>query len=451
MEEGRGENMSLKAGLMQQQTIQLTMTQELTQAIALLQYSALELTAFLENKALENPLIQIEFDHSHSADPLWERPKKSAKPVEKDKKSWIEQIGGEKKTLEEYLFSQLNPSSLDGECKKILRHLILNLDESGYLRVSPGEVAKQLKTAESVVEKYLTMLQELEPAGIGARSLNECLLLQLKRLPERNELAEVIISEYFTPFAEKKWPELAKTLGIKLPQIQEVFDLVQTLNPRPALAFQEERPVYIVPDVVIKWDGDQLMVSVYNETIPKISFNQEYYRYFSAFNDRQVNRFLKEKQQDYYWLVRSLEQRKETLLKVTGKIVEKQEDFFRHGPSYLKPMTMKEVSDELGIHESTVSRAVREKYAETPFGTFELRSFFTSTLHTVSDDAVSAQRVKDAIAALIAGESKQKPLSDQQIARLLKEQEGIIVSRRTVAKYRSQLGIPSSSKRKRYD
>ncbi|MFS8629666.1 MAG: RNA polymerase factor sigma-54, partial [Bacillales bacterium] len=286
---------------------------------------------------------------------------------------------------------------------------------------------------------------------IGARSLNECLLLQLKRLPERNELAEVIISEYFTPFAEKKWPELAKTLGIKLPQIQEVFDLVQTLNPRPALAFQEERPVYIVPDVVIKWDGDQLMVSVYNETIPKISFNQEYYRYFSAFNDRQVNRFLKEKQQDYYWLVRSLEQRKETLLKVTGKIVEKQEDFFRHGPSYLKPMTMKEVSDELGIHESTVSRAVREKYAETPFGTFELRSFFTSTLHTVSDDAVSAQRVKDAIAALIAGESKQKPLSDQQIARLLKEQEGIIVSRRTVAKYRSQLGIPSSSKRKRYD
>lgn len=443
--------MSLKTGLVQQQTVKLTMTQELTQAIALLQYSAQELTTFLENKALENPLIQIESNHSHAGDLLRERPKKRKKPDQKDNKAWIEQIGGEKKTMEEYIFSQLNPACLNEECKKVFRHLILNLDESGYLRADIGEVANQLGTDASVVEKYLHMLQELEPAGIGARSLNECLLLQLKRFPERHELAEFIISEYFTLFAEKKWPELAKALGIKLSQIQEVFDLVQTLNPRPALAFREERPVYILPDVVIKWDGEDLTVAVCNETIPKISFNREYFRYFSALNDRQVNRFLKEKQQDYYWLVRSLEQRKETLLKVTGKIVEKQEDFFRRGPSYLKPMTMKEVSDELGIHESTVSRAVREKYAETPYGTFELRSFFTSTLNTVSDDAVSAQQVKDAIADLIAGESKQKPLSDQQIARLLKERQGYIVSRRTVAKYRSQMGIPSSTKRKRYD
>lgn len=444
-------NMNLKAGLWQQQTIRLAMTQELTQAIALLQYSSMELTSFLENKALENPLIQIEYGNVKAMDPRRDRVKKRGKAFEKDKRDWIEQIGTERKTLEDHLFSQLELANLDENNKKIIRSLILNLDENGYLRASTAEIAQKLKITDKMVEYYLSVLQELEPAGIGARSLKECLLLQLKRLPERNELAETIVSEYFTSFAEKKWPEIAKALGIKLSQIQKVFDLVQTLNPRPASQFQEESPAYIVPDVVIKWDGEDFQISVFDDIIPKISFNQDYYRQFSSYDDQQVQNFLKEKQQDFHWIIRSLEQRKETLTKVAVKIVEKQQDFFRYGPSCLKPMTMKEVSDELGIHESTVSRAVREKYAETPFGTFELRSFFTSMLNTVSDEATSSHSVKNAIKELIDGESKQKPLSDQQISRILKEKEGIIISRRTVAKYREQLGIPSSAKRKRYD
>ena len=206
-----------------------------------------------------------------------------------------------------------------------------------------------------------------------------------------------------------------------------------------------------MPDVVVRRDGDDVSVSVFDALIPKISFNESYYRQLSTHKDQDVNRFLQEKQGDFQWIQRSLEQRKETLLKVSMKIVEKQKDFFLKGPAHLNPMTMREVAEELEVHESTVSRTVREKYMQTPAGTYELKSFFTSSVQTTENDQASSQKVKAAIQDFIKGENKQKPISDQEIAELLKEQEGMVVSRRTVAKYRDQLGIPSSSKRKRFE
>lgn len=443
--------MNLNAGLWQQQTLKLTMTQELSQAIALLQYSTQELTSFLENKALENPLMQIEFSNVQSIDPRTDRPKKTTKRYDKDRQNWIEQIGIEKRTLGEYLYTQLNGNSLTHEQQKIFKEITYNLDENGYLCSDIEDIAKQLCVSTEEVEEILTIIHELEPAGVGARSLKECLYLQLEKQDKRNELAETIISDYFDLFAEKKWKNLAKHLDVKLTQIQEVFDLIQTLNPRPASDFQDEKPAYIIPDVLIEWDGEDFRISVFDEVLPKISFNQQYFNQFSSYKDKQVNRFLQEKQQDYQWILKSLEQRKETLTKVTIKIVEKQPDFFVKGPSFLKPMTMRDISEELGIHESTVSRAVREKYAQTPFGTFELRSFFTSTIQTTSSENTSSQQVKNAISQLVSKENKQKPYSDQEIVQQLKESEGIVVSRRTITKYREQLGIPSSSKRKRYE
>ncbi|WP_026582034.1 RNA polymerase factor sigma-54 [Bacillus sp. J33] len=443
--------MNLKAGLWQQQTMKLAMTQELTQAIALLQYSTQELSSFLESKALENPLLKIESGHVQTMDPRYDRVKQTRTKVEKDKINWIEQIGGCKTMLlDEYLKSQLSLDLKKTE-KRVIERLIESLDENGYFRADLNSVASELRISADEAERLLAMLQQLEPAGVGARSLQECLSLQLKRLPERNELAEVIIDEYFILFAEKKWKEIAKQLGVELKEIQEVFDLVQTMNPRPASSFHSEKSAYITPDVIIKWDGDSFSVSVFDEVLPKISFNEDYFKRFSAAGDRSVSRFLQEKQQDYHWIMRSIEQRKETLTNVTLKIVEKQQDFFIKGPSHLKPMTMKEISDELEIHESTVSRAVREKYAQTPFGTYELRSFFSSTIKTTSDENTSSQQVKTIISKMIEGENKKKPLSDQELVKLLKEKEGMVVSRRTIAKYRDQLGIPSSSKRKRYD
>lgn len=443
--------MNLQAGLWQQQTLKLTMTQELTQAIALLQYNAQELSAFLENKALENPLLQIEPGNVQAMDPRKDRVKPTRKKVNKDKQNWIEQIGETVTYLDEYLKSQVDLDLLTINGKKVFDYLVECIDENGYFRAEVSEVAAHFKLSEAEVYEHLELLQGLEPAGIGARNLQECLLLQLRRCEKRNALAEEIVEKHFISFAEKKWKDIAKLLNVKLNEIQEVFDFIQTLNPRPASSFQHEKSAYIVPDVVIKWDGESFVVSIFDEALPKISFNSGYYEKFASNQDKQVNRFIQENQQDYQWIMRSIEQRKETLTKVSLKIVEKQGDFFMNGPAYLRPMTMKEIADELEIHESTVSRAVREKYAQTPFGTYELRSFFSSTIKTTSDENTSSKQVKTVISQLVEGENKQKPLSDQEIVHLLKEKEGMVVSRRTIAKYRDQLGIPSSSKRKRYE
>lgn len=440
--------MDLKAGLWQQQTLKLTMTQELSQAIALLQYSTQELTSFLEEKAMENPLLKIE---AGAIEPRRNHSKGKPMKMGNDKQSWIEQIGEENRTLDAYLHSQMNIMDMPKEDKVVLDELIYNIDENGYLCASVEEIAIRLDISIEEVEKGLHVIQGLEPAGIGARDLKECLYLQLKRSRTENELAEKILLEHFTLFAEKKWKELGKLIGVTPVDIQQVFDFIQTLNPRPAAVFQNERAVYIIPDVVVMWNGVEFTISVFDEVLPKISFNEQYYKQFSSYKDKQVNRFLQEKQQDYVWVVKALEQRKETLTKVAVKIVEKQNDFFMRGPAFVKPMTMKDISEELGIHESTVSRAVREKYAQTPFGLFELKFFFSSTIQTTSEENASSKQVKDIISQLISKENKHKPLSDQEIVHLLKKENGIVVSRRTIAKYRDQLGILSSTKRKRYE
>ena len=442
---------NMRTGLWQQQTLKMNMTQELTQAIALLQYNAMELNAFLEDKAIENPLLQLESEQVKVMDPYNDRSKPSRKKTNKDQQNWIEQIGTKMKSLDEYVKSQLEPQHLHTGTEKIFNYLIENLDGNGYITVDLKEVAAKFQLPVEEAERHLQVIQGLEPAGIGARNLQECLLLQLKRLPCRNERAELIIADYFILFAEKKWKEIAKKLRVELKEIQVISDLVRTLNPRPAAFFHDELPSYITPDVVIKWDGASFSVSIFDGVLPKISFNQVYFQKFSSAADKQVSRFLQDKKLDYQWILRSIEQRKETLLNVTLKIVEKQQDFFSKGPAYLKPMTMREISDELDIHESTVSRAVREKYAQTAFGTLELRSFFSSTIQTISQENTSSQQVKNIIRTMIEAENKQKPLSDQELVQLLIENEGTVISRRTVAKYRDQLGIPSSSKRKRYD
>lgn len=434
--------MNLKAGLWQQQTLKLTMTQELSQAIALLQYSAQELTEFLENKALENPLITIE-----SAP---DRMRRKRRKNNRDGVPLIEQIPACTFSFSEQILSQINMKQYSKQQLGVIRHLIDHIDESGYLNGDIAEIARKQSVSAELAEECLRIIQGLEPAGVGARSLQECLLIQWKRRHPLWELGKTIISEHFVPFAERKWKSLAKELKVSLKEIQEIFDEVQTFNPRPCAEFFNDQTHYIVPDAIISWTGKRVSVRFWDAALPRMKFNEEYFQKFSHTGDQQVGRFLREKFQDYQWIVKSIEQRKETLAKVITKIAEKQEDFFRKGPLYLKPMTMKELADEIGVHESTISRAVREKYVQTPSGTYPLKSFFSSTLQTVSAEATSSSRVKNAIAGIIEKEDKQAPLSDQGIADQLKANDGIVISRRTVAKYRDQLGIASSSKRKRY-
>ncbi|MFZ7943909.1 RNA polymerase factor sigma-54 [Neobacillus sp. 19] len=440
--------MNFKAGLWQQQTLKLTMTQELSQAIALLQYSAQELTAFLEDKALENPLMKVETGDVKPMNPLMDRKRRRHQKEEKD---WIEQIADKPFSLEDHLISQLNIANLTAEQLKVIRRLIQSLDENGYFLGDLSEIAQSLRVEEEVVEDCLAVIQTLEPAGIGARNLQECLLMQLYYENPNNEVALNILANYFVPFAEKKWKQIAKELKITLKDIQDVFDQIQFLNPKPGAMLAKETTTYIIPDAIVEQTEEGLTVRMFDDSLPRISFNENYYKKFKD-QDQQVSRFLQDKVQDYQWIARSIEQRRETLTKVVAKIVEKQTAFFQKGAQYLVPMTMKEVAAELDIHESTVSRAVREKYVQTPIGTFSLKTFFTSMIQTVSaDENTSSTQVKNEISKLIEQENKEKPLSDQEIVEQLKTKAGIVVSRRTIAKYRDQLGIPSSSKRKRFN
>jgi RNA polymerase sigma-54 factor len=437
--------MNLKAGLWQQQTLKLAMTQELSQAIALLQYSAQELTAFLEDKALENPLLQIENGNVQPMNPLIDRHRnrKKHRTAEKD---WIEQIADKPFSLEEQLLSQLNTRKLSKDQLKVIRYLIQSLDVNGYFRGDLNEMAETLDVELEIAEDGLAIIQTLEPAGIGACNLQECLLNQLSN----NELAQKIIADYFVPFAEKKWKQISKELQVSLKEIQDVFDEIQLLNPKPGARLHHDHTSYIIPDAIIERTEAGCTVMMFDDPLPRISFNDQYYKKLITAQDQQVSKFLQDKVQDYQWILKSIEQRKETLTKVVAKIIEKQANFFHKGTQNLVPMTMKEIATELDIHESTVSRAVREKYVQTPVGTFTLKSFFTSTIQTVLDETTSSTMVKNTIAVIIEKEDKQKPLSDAEIVEFLKKQEGMVVSRRTIAKYRDQLGIPSSSKRKRF-
>lgn len=435
--------MNMRIGLLQQQQTRLSMTQELSQAIALLQYNAQELTSFLEARALENPLLEI-VQNGQSKE-------RKRKKTFTDKENDINGIASETGTsLEEHLFSQLKPGRFQSDERKLIRQVILNIDENGYFRGDINEIALISNTSPEIVEGFLREIQQLDPAGIGARSLQECLLLQLDRIGEKAPLAHVIVTGYFPEFAEKKWKKLAKELKISLQEVQEIYDLLQKLNPRPGAAFHQERAAYLVPDVMADCVNGQWHVHLVEGNLPAIGFNDGMYNSLTTSGDEQAIKFLQDKYQDYQWLAKSIRQRNETLLKVAGKIIEKQPFFFSGKKGQLMPLTMKEIADSLDIHESTVSRAVREKYLGTPFGTFELKSFFPSGIGTVSENSTSSDQVKKLIAAIIGHEDKRQPVSDQEIADMLKENEGLVISRRTVAKYREQLGIASSSKRKRF-
>ncbi|MBS4174032.1 RNA polymerase factor sigma-54 [Bacillus sp. FJAT-49736] len=442
--------MDMQIGILQQQSLKLTMTQELKQAIQILQYSAQELSSFLESKALENPLIQLENSNIKLMDPHFDYTKKSKfRAMEKDDKDWMQQIAHRSGTLQEYLLFQTNLKALTNSEQKVIYYLIYNLDSNGYLTIDKQEGLITLQVTEEELNKAIHFLQSLEPVGVGAQSLQECLLLQANKKRNCPPVVKEILQDHFMDFAEKRWKIIAKQLSVSIGQIQEAADFIQTLDPRPGAQFITERPSYVVPDLIVTFDQSMLGVQLFEKHLPRVQFQRDYYTMMSSYKDSQVKQFLKEKSHDFHWLMKGLEQRKETLLKVGSSILQKQVNFFLKGKEYLKPMTMKEVADEIGTHESTVSRAVREKYIQTPFGTFELKYFFSAALLSLEESNASAVQVKNKIAYLIQHEDKIKPLSDQAIVEHL-HGEGIVVSRRTVAKYRDQLKILPSSKRRRF-
>jgi len=416
--------------LTQKQELKIALTKELVQAIELLQYSTLELQSLLHEQALENPFIELK-----------ERKRNECT----DSMRYIENVSVFNRSLASHLHAQLVGMRLCHEQKKALDYLIASLDESGYLHTTVAEAARHLQLEETIVCEALHLLRSLEPAGVGAENLPHCLYLQLIRLPQRDELAETIVMQHFEPFVNKKWKEIKTILRVELADLQRVWELIRTLHPRPGSLYNDGQLTYIVPDVIVSYDHGVWTVTINEEMTPTVVWNEAYERKVHT-DDPSVQTYIEEKRQQFQWIQRCLAQRSTTIEQIAWQLLDKQRDYFEKGPLYIKPLTMRDIAKELHIHESTVSRAVKHKYMQTPHGLIDMRRFFTSGV----DEQVAQDKVKHFIAELIKNENGQKPLSDQKIADLLEERYNICVARRTVAKYREQLHIPPASKRKQY-
>ncbi len=433
----------------QTQTQKLAMTQQLQQSIQMLQYNTDELLTFLEAKSLENPLIDVKIDIDQYDMPIRQSKHTGMEDGERDYLSQIPDTSG---SLFEYLIEQIHLNYRDTKLRQLMLFLVEFIDVNGYLTISLEEAADKTQASYIEMVDALTLLQQLDPAGVGARNLQECLMLQTERDNEAPSLAYLILEENFENLANRHWQVIEKMYRISLSDIQKIFDYIQRLSPNPGAIFHSDRELYVIPDLIVEVDkeSESLKVLSTKRSRPRLIFQKAYYDELKQVPDKEVQKYMKEKKADFDWIKRGLQQRGDTILNVGQEIVSRQKDFFLKPDHPLKPLMLKEVAERLGIHESTVSRSVNGKYLQTSFGVFELRSFFTTALSQANDEETSAANIKHDIVKMVENENKAKPLSDQKIAQMLAD-KGVEISRRTVAKYRDQLGIPASSKRKRYD
>jgi RNA polymerase sigma-54 factor len=434
--------MELKA--LQQQTQKLKMTAELRQAISILQFSSQELADFIREQALENPLIDLQ-ERVPKIAPDYIKTKHH-----KGKKNTTDTVGliaDKEVSLRDDLLQQTRYLSIDKVLIEIVTYLILQLDDDGYLRDDLELIANELNQSFENVLKALEILQSLEPAGIGARDLEECLLLQVD--PE-DSLTRSLISNHLVDIARGHFESIQEQLSLPLDDIKAAVLLIQSLNPKPGSVVEKEHPKYIRPDVVVEKTDSGYELWIVDNGQPDIRVNQEYNHLITSTEKNEATQYIQNKYKQYLWLVKSIEQRRTTLLKVANTIMDRQRRFLEWGPKAMAPLTLKEIAEELDIHESTVSRAVKQKYVQTPFGIFDLKAFFTSKIRTEGVSDISSVSVKILIRELIESEDRNRPLSDQNIVDVLKNTKGIDISRRAIAKYRTALKIPSSSKRKNY-
>nr|WP_295973881.1 RNA polymerase factor sigma-54 [uncultured Bacillus sp.] len=441
--------MQFSIDLKQIQTIKLTLTPELRQSINILQYSSLELIEFIQQQTVENPIVELkEKPIDYFISRRGKEPFSSFHTQHRERDfDPILQYSNTNISLEMYLLEQIN--TLPGitiELKKILKFLIGHLNHYGFLEIKLEDAVKNLSVTLDEVEKAIIVLQSLDPIGVGARNIKESLLIQLRVQSLENHLAYKIIENHLEDIAAKRFRKMSKIYQVTLKEIQEVADYIKTLNPRPCSEFSDEMTQYIVPDVMVEKVKGEYIIIVNDSILPQISINPILARNLLGIEDD----YIKQKIQDAKMLMNGIEQRKYTLMKVVQAILNMQREFFEEGLAKLKPMTLKDISEELGFHESTISRATSNKYIQTPHGLFHLKKLFTNGLSkNASITTESSISIKGKIKRLIAEENKEKPISDQMIAALL-QHEGIQISRRTVAKYREEAGIPGSSKRRRY-
>ena len=424
----------------QSQTQQMAMTQQLQQSIQMLSYTNDELQQFIENKALENPFLDVDW-HEHNYESLSTQVHYDSDQIQQ----YIEQLPNKYqslyKSLEDQIYLNYRKTPIREEMLKLLSYI----DDNGYLTVDLEQLVTD-EVPETMLLDALTLLQQLEPAGVGARNLQECLLLQIERDNTAPALAYLVLEESFEPFINHKWEDLTIKYDMTLAELQTIADYLLNLTPHPGNIFTQTMSQSIIPELTLRKENDKLFLTINKFGQPTVTFETDYYQQIAASADKQALKFAKEKKNEVSWIQKSLKQRQETIFEVGNAIVEHQKAFFLDQKAALKPLSLKDLATKLNLHESTISRSVNGKYLETWFGIFELKSFFAKKIGT-SD--VTTDEIKDTLKKIINNEDKTKPLSDQKLVDQLTSQ-GYKVSRRTIAKYRDELNIPSSSKRKRY-
>ncbi|MBF0339513.1 MAG: RNA polymerase factor sigma-54 [Magnetococcales bacterium] len=469
--------------------MQLVMTPQLQMAIRLLQMSSLDLAEYLQEELDKNPLLERDESGSgglegedpsaqeklaksddlmDAASPMMETTISDELPVDAD---WSDVYSGDSfgaaqfettsgseapplentltrgDSLFDHLTWQLGVTAVNNRERVFGMAIIDAIDDNGYLGADLSVLAEMTGASLDDMEDALLLVQSFDPPGVAARNLAECLLLQLKA-QKRAVPPFTALLEHLEDLARRDYRKLKRVLKLDDDDLADAVDVIQSLNPKPGLAFGAEQANYIIPDVFVRKQDGEWVVEVNPETVPKLRINRAYEK---AINDRMSEkdkRFMTDNARSAQWLIKSLEQRSSTIYRVAESIVRFQKDFLEYGPEYLRPLILKDVADDIGVHESTASRVTSNKYMHTNRGIFELKFFFSSSLASDSGENHSSEAVKFKIRKLVEGESPRRPLSDEKLAKMLQDQ-GIAVARRTVAKYRDALNIPSSSRRKR--
>ena len=488
--------MRMETSLSQRQELRLRLAPQILQSIEILQLATLDLKGLIEREMEMNPTIEIETEDpllereraapsgegdiaqlelAPSADSLeaeferleglneqWKEFSGSYRPRmdggDKDKKlEAMNNTAGRSVSLQEFLDGQLAELSLKERDLAIANYLIWNIDDNGYVRYEINEeFAKGLEIEPSItveeMEDVLELIQSFEPQGVGARDLRECLLIQLEQtnVAHRYDLEIAVVREHLDDVVNNRLPKIAKALGEPVELIDEAISFIRSLNPKPGRLFANDQVHYVIPDVVVDQIDERWEVRVEDSYIPRIHISKHYQEMLKAgADDPKVRAYVKKKIDSAKWLMESIEQRKSTLSRIAQHIVDFQTPFLEKGVDALRPLKMQFIADQVGVHVSTVSRAIADKYIQTPRGIFALKFFFTGGTTRADGEEKSIVAVKQKVRDIVKKEDKNHPLSDEEIAAALKS-EGLDIARRTVTKYRKQLGIPSSRQRRKY-
>ncbi len=456
-------------------TMQQVLAPQLQQSLQILQAPTLELRNIVQQELQTNPVLeeeigpvenddrskddsefQEEFERLAKLDEEWrdymtQNVSYSARNLEDEERRqfFFDSIASQE-TLQLHLWEQLNTADVTEEQRKAAELIIGNIDDIGFLQTSVEEISANAGLPQEEIQEMLDLIQSFHPVGVGARDLRECLLIQLRRLGKEGSLEFQIVDEHLADLGRRRLPEVARRLGVTVEQVQRAANFISTLDPKPGQIFTPDPNSYVLPDVSVDKVGDDYAISLNGDQIPHLRISKTYKDLMTqGSNGTDVRDYIREKIRSGKFLIKSIHQRQQTILNIANEIVSRQHEFLENGTASLKPMTMAQIADSVGVHETTVSRAISGKYMATPQGVFEMKYFFTPGYQTAGGAALSNTSVKESISELVRNEDTHNPLSDKEIVEILSDR-GIPIARRTVAKYRAELNILPSNLRKQY-